>query len=197
MKVIGLTGGIGSGKSLASEYLKGKGCGIIDADIISRDIVKKGEPVLKELVDFFGKSILNEDETLNRKKLADLVFHDVKKREVLDEIMHKNIHKVVRAKVWDYGQSGKYPVTFIDAPLLFETGLHEDCEAVWLIVADQETRIQRVCKRDGLTEDEVRARINNQMDDKEKKKMTDIVIDNTGTEEQLFARLDELLEQNC
>ena len=193
MRVSGLTGGIGTGKSTASEYLRKQGFSIIDADRISREIVEPGTLLLKELEKNFGSGIIKDDGTLDRKALAAIVFSDKEKKSRLDGLMHGHILDEIERKISE-SQSGEGRGIIVDAPLLFETGLEKKCDQVWLITADEKLRILRVCERDGMDPEEVRARIQNQMADEEKKERAHRIVDNSGSKEALLAQLAELIE---
>lgn len=192
MKIIGLTGGIGTGKSTASGYLREQGFAVIDADQIAREIVEPGQPLLKELGRLFGEKIINEDGSLDRKGLAAIVFQNKERREALDKIMHGRIIEVIDERIDCYQRQGACRGIILDAPLLFETGLEKKCDKVLLITADTELRIARVCARDGMTPEAVSARIKNQMSDQEKKAKADWTLDNSGSKEALLEKLDEL-----
>lgn len=200
MKIIGLTGGIGTGKSTASKYLKEKGYCHIDADEISRSLTAKGSHLLPEIDRNFGPAapmgeknivIINEDGTLNRKNLAKLVFTDKKKKSVLEELMFNEIFRRIDDAIEECKKTNAKGI-ILDVPLLFESGLEKKCDTTLLIVADEEKRIERVCARDGITAEDVRNRINSQLSDEEKKDKADIVIDNSGNETELFEKLDAI-----
>ncbi|HHU17595.1 MAG: dephospho-CoA kinase [Anaerovoracaceae bacterium] len=208
MKIIGLTGGIGSGKSTVTDYLISKGFHVLDADKVAREIVMPGSEMLIQLSSNFGKGILNEDGSLNRKKLGSIVFNDPEKKKKLDELMHTRILEIIHERIVllreEYENSAeiaiksdegkKRKVIFIDAPLLFETGLDKSVSETWVIDVDDETRIKRIMKRDGLSRDEIVMRINTQMTRDEKKKRADVLLDNTGDLEKLYSQIDQLLE---
>ena len=203
VRVVGLTGGIGTGKSTAAEYLKKKGFAHIDADQIGRDITADGSPMLPVLDGIFGPTgeygaegfdILREDGSLDRKALASIVFTDMKKKLKLDEVMFKAIIAETKRLVEVYSQDDPVGI-LIDAPLLFEAGLDKECDLVLLIVADMDVRIHRVCARDGATEQEVRNRINSQMSDEEKISRSHVVVDNSGTLEELEKQLEEFFSK--
>ena len=193
MKIIGLTGGIGTGKSTASDYLRRQGFAVIDADRISREIVEPGTPLLKEIEAQFGSGILNGDGTLNRKALAAVVFSDRGKKDLLDRLMHGRILDEIERRIRQYQRENIRGI-IVDAPLLFETGLEEKCDQVWLITADESLRVLRVCKRDGMNPEEVRARMRNQMGEEEKKERAHRIVDNSGSRESLLKQLAELIE---
>ena len=195
MEIIGLTGGIGTGKSTVSEYLSEQNFAIVDADLISRQVVEPGMPLLDELEAAFGSDIINEDGSLNRKGLAAIVFNDVEQRKLMDSIMHKEILAEMRRVMEEFQQQGTHQGIIIDAPLLFEIGLEKWCGQVWLVTADMDLRIERVCVRDDAKPEEVEARIRNQMSDDEKKKLSDEILDNSGTLEELHKQISELLQK--
>lgn len=211
MRIIGLTGGIGTGKSTAAEYLKQNGFGHIDADQIGRDLTIDGSPMLPVLDSIFGpdgeygekdKAILNPNGSLDRKALASIVFTDMRKKLKLDEIMFKAIIAEVDRQLEAFrqnaetdiktGETCKTKCILIDAPLLFEAGLDKKCDEVLLIVANMETRIHRVCMRDNATAQEVRDRIASQMSDEEMRAKSDIIVDNSGDRKQLEEQLKEV-----
>lgn len=217
VKVIGLTGGIGTGKSTAADYLKKKGFAHVDADAIGHEITAEGSPMLPVLNSVFGPEgemgrdgieILKEDGTLDRKSLASIVFSDDEKKTRLDDIMLKNIiaemdrrvdlYKAQAADATGVGNDMcREQITgiLLDAPLLFEAGLDDRCDMVLLIVADMDVRIERVCSRDGVTPEEVRNRINCQMSDEEKIKKSDVIADNSKGIRELHQQLDEFIEK--
>lgn len=194
MKVIGLTGGIGTGKSTVSSYLKEKEFAIVDADQIAREITAPGEPLLKELSEAFGTSLILQDGSLDRKALADIVFMNKEKKKKLDRMMHSRIIAEIENQVREY-KRGAYRGIILDVPLLFETGLEKMCDETWLLTADRQVRIERVCLRDGASPADVERRIQNQMDDEEKKKRADKILDNSGERDVLLMQVDSLIQE--
>lgn len=186
---IGITGGIGSGKSTVSEYLLKLGYEVVDADLIAREITMAGSETLNKLAKEFGPEIIETDGNLNRKKLGEIVFTDKEKRNVLDSITHREIYDIIL----DRFKKNKDKIVFLDAALLFETGLDREVDAIWVIVADKDKRVQRVVKRDETTAEHVLNRIESQLSDEEKEREADYVIDNTGTKEELYGKVRELL----
>ncbi len=185
MKVIGLTGGIASGKSLVSSILKELGGVVIDADVVAREIVEIGNPALKEIEANFGKKALNEDGTLNRKYLGNIVFNNSKKLKLLNEITHPRIIRKIKDMVNYYNESGKLKIIFIDSPLLIEMNMHTMVDEVWLVVVEKEKQIKRLMKRDNISLHSALIRIDNQMPLDEKKLYADILINNSGDIEEL------------
>jgi dephospho-CoA kinase len=192
MKLIGLTGGIGTGKSTVSDYLIQKGYRVLDADKVAKEIVSPNSEILIQLKDTFGKEILYEDGTLNRKKLADIIFSNPEKKAILDKLMHKKIIEVLLKKATSF--SGE-KVVFIDAPLLYESNLDLYLDKVWVVDADDEIRIQRVIQRDQLTREEIIKRIQNQMSRKEKLRRADCIINNSTNKVDLYKQIDKLLNE--
>ncbi len=190
MRVIGLTGGIGTGKSTVSAYLASKGFEIIDADLIARQIVTPGSPLLDEISNAFGEHFILPDGSLDRKALGAYIFKDKNKKAQLDNIMMGTIISIIRERI----QNAKGNI-IVDAPLLFETGLDADVEVVWLVDAEDEIRIRRVCARDNISAQQVADRIDNQMSQNEKKIKSDEIIDNSGSEEELYQQLDQLIDK--
>lgn len=204
IRVLGLTGGIGTGKSTAAEFLKGIGFAHVDADQISRGLTADGSPMLAILDNVFGpegemgvagKVILDENGSLDRKGLAAIVFTDEKKKAKLDEIMMSSIIAEIDRQINDYKQSSETKGIILDAPLLFEAGLQDRCDKVMLMTADMQVRIERVCLRDNTSEEDVRNRIANQMSDDEKIPMADIVVDNSGSREELIHNLETKIKE--
>jgi len=183
---IGLTGGIGSGKSTVSALLAARGAVIVDADRIARELVEPGTPGLAAVVDAFGPGVLTADDSLDRPALAGIVFADPAARRTLDAI----VHPLVRARAAELeavAPSGA--VVVHDVPLLVETGQASSYDLVLVVQADPETRVARLVQR-GLTADDARARIAAQATDEQRRAVADVVLDNSGTPEQLAAQVD-------
>lgn len=195
MKIIGLTGGIGTGKSTVSAYLKEKGCVILDADKMSRQLTAPGGDALPAIRKAFGDEVFFDDGTLDRKKLGSIVFNNADKLKSLEEIttqkvVEQTIDGLVRLRKASYNG-----IVIIDAPLLFECGMQVLAEENWLVTTDLEVRIERIIKRDGLDRQSILDRINNQMSDEEKMSMADYIIDNSGSLESLYEQIDKLIER--
>lgn len=193
---IGLMGNSGCGKSTVSLYLKEKGAFIIDADRIAHSLIKPGEKCYNDIREEFGSGILNDDTTIDRKKLGDVVFNNRAKLERLNEISHKAIvDEILRLRA-EKLKDGKISLIVIDAPLLTETGLHRVCDRVWLVFAEYEKRIERIMKRDSITREKTEERFKNQTDFKELKKYADEIIDNSADDtSKVFEKIDALLAE--
>lgn len=195
MIIIGLTGGIGAGKSTVSRYLVSKNFGLCDADLIAHQITEKGEPALQELSEAFGDGIIREDGTLDRKGLANIVFRDEDKRAILNEITHRHINRVIDEQIDAYKRENTVRGIIIDAILLFETRLCGLTDENWVVTADEEIRIKRTMARDNTSEELVRDRIRSQTKDAERLAKADRVLDNSGTEEMLHEQIDKILAE--
>lgn len=195
MRIIGLTGGIGAGKSTVSDYLRNKGYVILDADQIAHEITEKGSPVLKKIAETFGAEMIMDDGNLDRKKLASVVFSNQEKKEQLEEITTKRVVEIIGERLDELRQHGNYDIIFVDAPLLFESGADKLTELVWMVTADDEVRIARVMERDHASREEVVRRIANQMDNHEKIRRAQEVIDNSQGKEELYQKIEELLKK--
>ena len=192
--IIGLTGGIATGKSTVSNILKQAGIKVIDADLISKDILEPYNEGWYEVVGYFGNGFVNDDFTIKRKELADRVFSNEEDLMKLNSLLHPIIIKKIKEKVAEYEKSG-IKIVFIDAPLLFETGIDDDCDEVWLLVCGIDEQINRVMQRDSLTYEQARKIIENQMPDNEKKAMADRVIDTSDSLENTIRYIKVLLEE--
>ena len=196
--VIGLTGGIGTGKSTVSRKLREKGYPVIDLDIISREVITYSE-VIDELVENFGSEILEEQNAvsgkkcISRNKLRQTVFKDEKKVAVLNSIMHPPIIEEMRRQIKELEQS--YETVFVEVQLLFEAKLEKEFDMTVLVYADRKTQIERVLKRDGRSEGEVQEIINAQMSMDEKRKLSNYIIENNGNSEMLDLEIEKFIKK--
>lgn len=193
-RIIGLTGQTGAGKSTVCDLLRGRGYKIIDADAIARKVVEKGGQCLLDLAIEFTIEILNEDGTLNRKKLAEIAFPDREKRTRLNQITHPYILAEIRAQTEKLFKNGTTFV-FLDAPTLLESGGDAMCDKVVSVVAPKKLRMERIIARDGLTEEEAKARISAQHGDTFYSCRSDYTIRNTSSMSALRLLVMEMLEE--
>jgi dephospho-CoA kinase len=182
--IIGLTGGIATGKSTVSAMLAELGAAVVDADQVAREVVLPGEPALRQVAETFGQAVLNEDGTLNRKKLGEIVFADEMKRKALEAILHPAIRQVMNDRIDRLERENPGRLVVADIPLLYETGLDARYPEVLVVYVPPDVQLERLMKRDGLTEAKARERLNAQLPIDEKKKRADWVIDNSGTLEE-------------
>lgn len=195
MKKIGVTGGIGSGKSTVSGRLAELGAFIVDADKIAREIVEPGQPALAELDHAFD-GVINPDGTLNRQELARQAFATKEKTQVLNNITHPRI-RARTEELFDQAEAQGEPVVVYDMPLLIENGEAEKMDAVWVVDAPDEVRIQRLVDHRGLDEDDARRRISAQIDRETRLAAADIVLDNGGSVEELLAQVDKAWQERA
>jgi len=189
---IGLTGGIGAGKSTVSARLKRLGAMVLDADVAARQVVEPGTEGLKKLTARYGGEILTDKGELDRVKLAHIIFGSEEERLAVNFILHPLVGACMRAQESVYRVQEPEGPIFYDVPLLIESGMHRDMDEVWLVTADEAARVRRVMLRDGCTEEEAHARIIRQMPEDEKRRYADRVIDNSGGQAALFRRVDAL-----
>ncbi len=192
--VVGLTGPTGSGKSEISRLWQDCHFAVIDADAVARAVVEPGQPALLALVEEFSEDILNEDATLNRKRLAARAFATPADTQKLNAITHPHILTKIHALLMRCEQRQEQ-VAVIDAPLLFEAGLEKLCDVTVAVVATDDQRLARIMERDDLTEEQARARMAAQPDDKYYTSRADVVLHNNGSMEQLRGQGAALAEQ--
>lgn len=179
MRVIGLTGNIACGKSTVSNILRELGAYIVDADIVAREVVRKGEVAWQMIMDHFGPGYIGEDGELNRKKLGSLVFSDAQALEELNTIVHPIIVHMIDRDIQELRRKDTHRIVVIDAALLIETGCHRTVDEIWLVTIPYEIQLERLMRRDGLTEQQARQRIDCQMPQDEKAEYADVLIDNS------------------
>ncbi len=193
--LIGLTGNIGSGKSLAASYFKELGAYIIDADLISRQLVVPHQPAWEEIVDKFGKEYLNSDKTLNRSKLAVEVFQSAKKRDTLEVILHRRVIAEEKNIYSDHQKINPEAVVIIDSALLIESQNYKNVAKVIIVQSTQNKQIQRVMNRDGESRASVKSRLKSQMSLEEKLNYADYVLDNTRGRDLLKSQVHRLYSE--
>ncbi|MDF7673079.1 dephospho-CoA kinase [Lactobacillus sp. ESL0701] len=190
--VLGLTGGIASGKSTADAFFKKQQLPIIDSDLIAHDILNVGEAGYHQVVQQFGSKFLNSDQTLDRHRLGEVVFSNPKQLSILNKITHPLIFEIIQTKITQNKQANE-ELVILDAPVLFESGAQKYCDKTLLITVPEKTQIKRLITRDGLTRKAALNRINSQMPLAQKIELADYVITNTGTIKELEVQLAQLL----
>jgi dephospho-CoA kinase len=173
--IVGLTGGIGSGKSAVARLLAQRGAVIIDTDVIAREVVEPPSPILDRIREEFGPDILTAAGRLDREALAHIIFASEAKRQRLNEITHPEILKRVLAQI---GRHARSSIVVVVVPLLFESGFEQNCDKVVAVVARDEVRIKRVMDRDHSTDAQVRARMGAQLSEQEYERRADIIVRN-------------------
>lgn len=184
MKIIGLTGGIASGKSTVSKTLKELGAFIIDADETAHSIQEPHKPAWEDIVESFGKGILNPDMTINREKVGEIVFSDPDKLTVLNKITHPRIMESLKDQFREIKAANPEAIAVLEVPLLYETFMERMCDEVWVVWVDRDTQIQRLMDRNNYSREEAILRIESQMSLDEKARRADVVIDNRGSIEE-------------
>lgn len=195
MQVIGLTGGIATGKSTVSEILENAGAVIIDADRIARQVVKKNLPAYHKIVDTFGQSVLLPDGEINRTKLGHLIFNDPRKKRLLNSMVHPQVRKETNRRLKSIEKSHLDALVILDIPLLFEAGMRKDLSEVIVVYAPEHIQIKRLMRRDRISQEDALARIRSQMPIEEKKSLATMVIDNSGTIEQTRRQTLEIFQR--
>ena len=191
MKVIGLTGGIGSGKSTVSKFLAHLGAVVIDADKVGHEVFKPGTKAWQEVVDAFGQGIISADGTIDRRKLGEIVFSNPGARAKLNQVMHPLIYEQVKSRMEEYGRKGA-AIIIVEAPLLLEVGWKSLVDEVWVTSASEATVIKRLKEQKGLPEAQSLARIRAQLTDEERIRQVDVVIDTDCALDELKERVEAL-----
>ncbi len=190
--ILGLTGGIASGKSTVSVMLRERGIPVIDADLIAREVVEPGQPAYDEIVLHFGRGVLLADGRLDRKRLGEIIFSDEAERRVLNSIVHPEVRKTMRERAEAAVRAG-HPIVVLDIPLLFESGLQHMVDKIVVVYAPFEVQLRRLMERDDLDESQAKKRLYAQWPIEEKKAQADYVIDNRGSREETEKQVDTLL----
>ena len=190
MFVVGLTGGIGSGKSAATAIFEDLGIDVVDADLASREAVPPGSKALDQIQKKFGNEILLEDQSLNRARLREIIFDNSEDKTWLEQLLHPEIRHIIQSKLEN--SSSEYVI--LVSPLLFETDQHKFCNTTILIDSSLNSQISRTSKRDSVSEDSVKKIISAQMSRDDKLKIAEIVINNDDSLEQLESNVKKVHE---
>ena len=194
MLVIGLTGPTGAGKGAVAAIFEGYGIPVINADRVYHELITPPSSCLQELVEAFGKEILLPDGSLNRRTLASMVFSDPSAQELLNTITHRYVMEEIKTRMERLRREG-VPVAALDAPQLFEAGAHKACGAVISVLADRQTRLERIMHRDNITADAAMRRILAQKSDEFFKTHSDYIIENSGNIELLAPQVHRILAE--
>ena len=194
MRRVGLTGGIASGKSTVSRILGDLGVPVIDADVIAREVVAPGSAVLGRVVDAFGEEVLSDDKSLNRARLGEIVFSDASKKKILEGILHPEIIAEQDRRLKNMESEGNTPIAVVDAAVMIESGSWKRFDLIVVVDCDESQQISRLCRRNGMREEEAMRRIEAQMPLSEKVKYADHVIDNRGSMDDTRKQVEELIK---
>jgi dephospho-CoA kinase len=193
MLLVGLTGGLGAGKSTVGGMLSDRGAVLVDADELAREALDPGTAAYKQVCDLFGDQVVTASGQLDREAIAAAVFDEPERRRSLESIVHPEVFRMLADIVED--RRGTEDIIVFDAPLIVETGFHDACDVVVVVTAQEEARVARAVGGRGMTVDEARARIRAQLGDAEREAVADVVIRNDGTLADLERQVDELWEQ--
>jgi len=190
--ILGVTGNIASGKSTVAKELARRGAAVLDADQLAREVVESGSSVLKKLVEQFGTDILQQDGNLDRDRLGQMVFADVKVRAMLNQIMHPEIAKKSVERLQKLQSNPDLPLIVYEAPLLFEVGAESRVDKVLVVKIDPEEQLKRLMARDRLSEEKAQQRVAAQMPQQQKLERADYIIDNSGLVAETLEQIDAL-----
>jgi len=194
VKLVGLTGGIASGKTTVAKIMKRLGAAIVDADALSREVVEPGRDAWKAIVDTFGAEVLRPDQTLDRQKLRAVIFNNSTARKKLESIIHPRVRALAEERINQQAAAG-YELVVYEVPLLFEGNLHAWLRPVVLVACDADVQRQRLQQRDRLTPEEAQKHIDAQMSLEEKRRLADYVIENDGDLESLERQVEAVLKR--
>ena len=192
MKIVGLTGGISSGKSTVSSYLKQLKIPVIDADEVARKVVEPNSQGAREIRKTFGSDVFEEDGSLNRQKLGSLIFSNAENRQKLDDLLQPLIKIMILDEIEEYRQKGENMIV-LDLPLLFEKQYEELCEDIIVVYIPKELQLERLMRRNQYTKQEALSRIDSQLSIEEKRKRATVLLDNQGTIQQLYQQVEQWL----
>lgn len=178
MRVLGVTGGTGTGKTVVCRILKEQGGKVIDADKITRRLQEKGQPAYNEIRNYFGDEILTEEGELDRRKLGRIVFENRDKLAVLNKIVHTKVSEEIKKRIAAYKEQGDIPFAVLDVPIPVEEGFFDTADCIWAVVANDDIRVSRLMRRMNISEEEAETRISAQMSNREYEDIADVTIPN-------------------
>jgi dephospho-CoA kinase len=187
--LVGLTGGMGTGKTLAASFFKDLGAFVIDSDLICRKLVEPEQPAWREISDIFGKEVFTELGNLDRKKLANIIFKNPQKKEILERILHPKVFEVEEIKYKAIRKEHPTAVVIVDAALLIESGNFKKMDKIIVVNSDEKNRINRIIARSQMDQDEVIARINSQMPSEDKVLYADFILENSLGKDSLRSKV--------
>ena len=192
--IIGLTGGIGSGKSTVARMLEKRGYPVIDADLLGHRVLESSHPGFREVLEAFGKGILDQSGRISRPKLGLIVFQDPQKLETLNNISHPHIARMIEKESLRLAEERSVEIIFLEAALLIETGWQRKCHQVWIVNSDEERILERLALRNGSSPEEAKQRISSQLSPGKRLPHADFILENNGTPKELEERLEQVLE---
>jgi len=193
--IVGLTGGIATGKSTVTEVFRKRGASVFDFDVGAREVVEPDTPAWKDIVEYFGESILNDDRSLDRAKIADIVFPDPEERKKLVGFIYPRLFEVYSRWLSEVEQNDPHALVLADTPMLFEAHLEGMFDKILVVYAPREQQIRRLAERDGLSPDAIQARLDAQMPTEEKVERADYVIRNCNSIEDVEREANNLVDE--
>lgn len=189
--VVGITGSIACGKTFVTDYLKDKGYDLIDADVLAREVLNKGEVGYYKVINHFKENILDNEKNINRKKLAEIIFNNDEEKKVLENIIHPEVVEKIKEFI---KKTDKEKIAFVSIPLLFEINFERFLDKTIVIYSKKDMQIERLMKRDNIDLEYAKKKINAQLSQEEKMKQADYVIDNSFTKEETIKNIDKVIE---
>ncbi|GGF86207.1 dephospho-CoA kinase [Paenibacillus albidus] len=193
--IMGLTGGIASGKSTVSALLVNKGARLVDADLIAREVMLPGHPVLAAVVEQFGSEILLPDGALDRARLGEIIFRQPEARQMLNELTHPAIRQEIKDRMYRLHEEDPEGLVIVDIPLLYESGLEGLFTEIVVVYVPREIQLARLMERNGLSREQAEERLKAQMDIELKRSKASVVIDNSGDRTQTESQVDHLWDR--
>jgi dephospho-CoA kinase len=187
--LVGLTGGMGTGKTLAASFFKELGAFVLDADLICRKLVEPEQPAWREISDIFGKEVFTASGNLDRKRLANIIFKNPQKKGILEGILHPKVFKIEELKYKAIRKEHPNALVIVDAALLIESGNYKKMDKIIVVNSDEKNQINRIIARSQMSQDEVTSRINNQMPNEEKVRYADFILENSMDKESLRSKV--------
>jgi dephospho-CoA kinase len=197
MILVGLTGGVATGKSTVAKMFKQCGAAVINADLLARQVVEPGKPAWRAIVKLFGRTVLNQDRSLDRQTLGSIVFHNPKKRRQLERIIHPRVAREQQRLVHRIAKRKPHAVVIYEVPLLFEAGVDKRVDKIIVVTVDRNTQIARLSKRNGLSRAEALRRIKSQMPLAKKIQQADHVLNGTLSRPSLRKQVGQLFNSLC
>jgi len=197
MILVGLTGGVATGKSTVAKMFKQCGAAVINADLLARQVVEPGKPAWRAIVKLFGRTVLNQDRSLDRQTLGSIVFHNPKKRRQLERIIHPRVAREQQRLVHRIAKRKPHAVVIYEVPLLFEAGVDKRVDKIIVVTVDRNTQIARLSKRNGLSRAEALRRIRSQMPLAKKIQQADHVLNGTLSRPSLRKQVGQLFNSLC
>ena len=194
-RIIGITGTTGSGKSTVSRIMQNLGAYIIDADVVAKTVLAPSSPIVPLIRKAFGDEVMQDDNVIDRRKLSNKVFSDYKELNKLNSITLPYIKNEMLKQANDCFKKDNNKLVVFDAPLLFEAGLNEGLDDIWLVTAADEMKRNRIMERDNLTADEAIQRINSRKSDDEMKKLSTVIIENNGSYDELLKKVTDIFSE--